>query len=196
MGLLAGISNTYGVHKLASGAMENDGPPNAWPALYDSLSSLFANRSGPAPFRQFYNFAQVTAQQAPLTAVANIFRSLSGNESLSLSQIALLSAFLITMTGGLFSLLKCRRSRSRARKPRSQRSRSTVRKTWTKSSSKTLTSSDDDYEDDEYDSNGSLRHATAPPKKEDWSSQPEQQSSDGKLSLFLKLFEIITNLNH
>lgn len=174
--------------------MENDRPPNAWPALYDSLASLFANRSGTEPFRQFYNFARVTAQRAPLTIVAKAFRSLSGDESLSLRQTALLATFLIAMAGGLFSLVKCRRSR--AKKPRSQRSRSTVRKTWTKSSSKTLTSSDDDYEDDEYDSNGSLRHATAPPKKEDWSSQPEQQSSDGKFSLLLKkTFKIGSNLN-
>ncbi|KAJ5106530.1 hypothetical protein N7456_003205 [Penicillium angulare] len=156
--------------------MGDDGSPNTFSALYESLSSHSANTSGIAAFVQLCNSARVTAQQASLTSVANLFRNLSNNDTVNWSQVAFITCIL-TMTGcGILSSFRWRR-RSSGKDNRSQRS--TIRKTSTKSSSKTLTSSDDDYEDDEYDSNGSLRHGTEPFRAaEERSSQPEQQSSD------------------
>ncbi|KAJ5629203.1 hypothetical protein N7528_002860 [Penicillium herquei] len=149
--------------------MANDGS-STLPGLY----STSQNRSGIAAFLQLYNSVRVTAQRAPLSSIATSLRNLYGND-LTYGQALFVLTCVITMAGcGLFAAFK--RRRSSPKKPRSQRS--STRKT-SKSSSRTLTSSDDDYEDEDYDSNGSLHHATgALPKAEDWSSQPEQQSSD------------------
>lgn len=158
--------------------MGNDDSPNILSALYESLSSHSANRSGITAFVQLCNSVRVTAQQASLASVANFFRNLPKNDSVNWGQVVFLTTCLVTMAGcGIFSSF--RRRRSSTKKARSQRP--TISKTSTKSSSKTLTSSDDDYEDDEYDSSGSLRHGTKPfVTAEERSSQPEQHSSDGE----------------
>ncbi|KAJ5929171.1 hypothetical protein N7454_007019 [Penicillium verhagenii] len=157
--------------------MGNNESPNILSSLYESLSAQSANRSGLAAFLQrYYNSARVTAQQASLTSVANHLRNLYRNDKVNWGQVVFLMTCVITMAGcGIFSSL---RRRSPAKKPRSQRS--SIRKTLTKSSSKTLTSSDDDYEDEDYDSNGSLRHATLPSRPVEEYSQPEKNTSDGK----------------
>ncbi|KAJ5278956.1 hypothetical protein N7478_004328 [Penicillium angulare] len=155
--------------------MGNDGSPSTLSALYESISSHSATTSGIAALVQLCNSARVTAQQASLASIANIFRIPTKNDSVNWSQVAVITCIL-TMAGcGILSSFRGRR-RSSSKDNHSQRS---IRKTSTKSSSKTLTSSDDDYEDDEYESNGSLRHGTEPFRAaEERSSPPEQQSSD------------------
>lgn len=158
--------------------MGSDGSSSA-SNLYNSLSltSQSLNRSGIAAFRQL-----VAAQRACFTSVANYVSSLYRNDTVNWGQVVFLSTCVITMAGcGLITSFIRRRW---SRKGRSS-SRGSVRKTSsTKSnkSTKTLTSSDDDYEDDDYDSNGSLRHGTDPnqTKATEWSAEPQQQSSDGK----------------
>ncbi|KAJ6144404.1 hypothetical protein N7470_008299, partial [Penicillium chermesinum] len=118
-----------------------------------------------------------------LGAVAAYYRTFFRNDSVNWGQVVFLATCLITMAGcGLLSTL-LRRHKSPTKKSRFLRP--SLRKTWTKSksstkSSKTLTSSDDDYEDDEYDSNGSLRHATAASlrKAAQWSSESEKGTCD------------------
>lgn len=170
--------------------MGNNDSPNTLATLFQSLSTQTANRSGLGAFVQLYNSARVTAQQASLSSVANSLRNLHRNETVNWGQVVFLITCVITMAGcGIFSSL---RRRSPAKKPRSQRS--SIRKTLSKSSSKTLTSSDDDYEDEDYDSNGSLRHATLPSRTPEEYSQPKKKTCDGK-SKSLPVAEIISNSN-
>ncbi|KAJ5586952.1 uncharacterized protein N7459_002717 [Penicillium hispanicum] len=157
--------------------MGSDGSSDSLSALYDSLSSQSSHRSGIAALLHRCNSARVAAQQASWTCVANYFRTLYGNDSVNWGQVVFLTTLMITMAGcGLLSRL-VRRKRSPAKKVRSRRP--ALRKSSTKSSTKTLTSSDEDYEDEDYDSNGSLRHGTNPqPTATEWSSQSRLQSSD------------------
>lgn len=157
--------------------MGNNDSLNTLATLFQSLSSQTANRSGLGAFVQLCNSARVAAQQTSFSSVANFLRNLHRNETVNWGQVVFLITCVITMAGcGIFSSL---RRRSPAKKPRSQRS--SIRKTLSKSSSKTLTSSDDDYEDEDYDSNGSLRHATLPSRPAEEYSQPKQKTCDGKL---------------
>lgn len=169
--------------------MGNNDSPNTLATLFQSLSSQTANRSGLGAFVQLCNSARVAAQQTSFSSVANSLRNLHRNETVNWGQVVFLITFVITMAGcGIFSFL---RRRSPAKKPRSQRS--SIRKTLSKSSSKTLTSSDDDYEDEDYDSNGSLRHATLPSRPAEEYSQPKQKTCDGK-SKSLSVAETMPNL--
>ncbi|KAJ5654402.1 hypothetical protein N7490_001405 [Penicillium lividum] len=157
--------------------MGNNDSPNKLIKFFESLSSESSNRSRIGAFVQLCSEARAAAQQASFSSVANSLRNLYRNDGVNWGHFVFLMTCVITMAGcGIFSSL---RRRSPAKKPRSQRS--TIRKTLTKSSSKTLTSSDDDYEDEDYDSNGSLRHATLPSRATDeHASQPEKNTSDGK----------------
>lgn len=159
--------------------MGNDDADSSISALYESLSQSF-NRSGFAAVFHLYHSARIAAQQATLASVAASLRSLYRNESLNWGQVALLSTCFITMVGcGLLSSLIWR-GLSLERKS-SSRPRTGLRMRSTRSSTKTLTSSDDDYEDDDYDSNDSLRHGTEPHRQAtEWSSEPQQQTSDGE----------------
>lgn len=159
--------------------MGNDGVGSSISALYESLSLQLLNTSGIAAVRHLYHSARIAAQQASPSELAAYLRSLYHNESVNWGQVAFLTTCAITMVGcGLFSSLVWRMRSPEKRK--SSRPRFGLRKGSTKSSTRTLTSSDDDYEDDDYDSNGSLRHGTQPHRQAtEWSSEPQQQTSDG-----------------
>lgn len=159
--------------------MGNDDADGSISAIYELLSQSF-NRSGFAAIFHLYHSARIAARQLTLASVATSLRSLYRNESLSLGQVALLSTCLIAMVGcGLLSSLIWRGRLLEGKS--SPRPRMGLRKRSTKPSNKTLTSSDDDYEDDDYDSNGSLRHGTEPHRQAtEWSSEPQQQTSDGE----------------
>jgi hypothetical protein len=156
--------------------MGNNDSPKFLATLFQSLSPQTTNRSGLEAFVQLCNSARVAAQQASFTSVANSLRNLYRNDTVNWGQVVFLITCVITMAGcGIFSSFR-RRS---AKKPRSQRT--SIRKTLSKSSSKTLTSSDDDYEDEEYDSNGSLRHAILPSRVAEGNPcQPKKKTCDGK----------------
>lgn len=160
--------------------MGNDGAGSLISALYESLPSQSFNTSGIAAVLHLYHSARIAAQQVSLCSVAASLRSLHRNESLNWVQVAFLTTS-ITMVGcGLFLSLVWR-GRSLEKSKSSSRPRLGLRKRSTKSSTRTLTSSDDDYEDDDYDSNGSLRHGTEPHRQAtEWSSHPQQQTSDGE----------------
>lgn len=148
-------------------------------SLASLLTSSHSDRSGTI-FVHVYSSLRLTAQQLSSGTVATYCRNLLRNDSVNWGQVVFLATCVITMAGcGLLSTI-FRRRQSPTKKPRSIRP--SFRKTSTKSSSKTLTSSDDDYEDDEYDSNGSLRHATAHSlqKVAQWSSESEDGTCDGK----------------
>lgn len=163
--------------KVQKTIMGSNNPPGTLSALSDSL---FSYRLGISAALSHCNSARVAAQQANWSSVANYINTLHHNDSINWGQVVFLTTCVMTMAGcGLLSRLVWRR-----RSPKKTHSkRLTVRKTSTKSS-KTLTSSDDDYEDEEYDSNGSLHHGTNPQiTTTEWSSQPQEQSSDGKTNL-------------
>ena len=160
--------------------MGKDGAPNSLSTFYGALSSQSLDHSGLTAVWHFCNEARLAAQRSTLSDVANYLHSLYRNDSVNRGQIVFLTTLVIAMTGcGLLSRLVRRR-----RSDKTRSSRFSIRKITSKSSTKTLTSSsDDDYEDDEYDSNSSLRHATNPQQKApEWSVQPQQQSSDGRIS--------------
>jgi len=160
--------------------MGNDGAPDSFGTLCGSLSSRSFDSSGLAAVWQLCNEARLAAQRATLRDVAIYLHTLFRNDSVNRGQIVFLTALVIAMAGcGLLSRLIRRRRSSDKSRP----SRFFVRKTSSKSSTKALKSlSDDDYEDDEYDSNGSLRHsADLQQKPPEWSAQAQQQSPDGKL---------------
>lgn len=163
--------------------MRNDGAPDLLSTLYGTLSFQSFDRSGLTAVWHFCNEARLAAQRSTLSDVAYYLHSLYRNESVNRGQIVFLGTLVIAMAGcGLLSRLVRRR-----RSDKTRSSRFSIRKITSKSSTKTLTSSsDDDYEDDEYDNNGSLRHATNLQQKDpEWSAQPQQQSSDGKILLTL-----------
>lgn len=151
-------------------------------ALYDSLTAQPPNRPGAAAA-----LGAVHQLWDPLRALPKSLRNLYHHEFVNRGQIVFLTTFMITMAGcGLLSLLLRRKPAS---KP-SQYKRLPTRKRVRNSGSKTPTSSssEDDFEDEEYDSNGSLRHGTDPkyPPK-DWSSEPQTQTSDGMWIFFENL---------
>lgn len=148
-------------------------------SLYDSLSltSQSINRSGIAAFRQL-----LAAQRASFAFVANYFSSLYRNDTVNWGQVVFLSTCVVTMAGcGLITSF-IRRKWSKKGRSKSQRSKRNPSSTKSNKSTKTLTSSDDDYEDDDLDSSGSIRHGTDPShaKATQWSAEPQQQSSDGE----------------
>ncbi|KAJ5568323.1 hypothetical protein N7450_010809 [Penicillium hetheringtonii] len=156
--------------------MGSDSSPST-SSLYDSLSLIpqSLNRSGTAAFRQL-----VAAQRASFAFVANYISSLYHNDSVNWGQVVFLSTCVVTMAGcGLITSF-IRRKWSQKGRSGSQRSKRNPSSTRSNKSTKTLTSSDDDYEDDDLDSSGSLRHGTDPShaKATQWSAEPEQQSSD------------------
>jgi hypothetical protein len=148
-------------------------------ALYDSLSSQ-PKKSGIATLLRYYHSLRATAENISFSSVAHSLRGLYRNDTVNWGQIVFLTTCVIAMAGcGLLSSL-VRRKRSGSGVSRAQRP--SIRKSLTKSSSKTLSSSEeDDYEDEDYDSNASLRHGTNPnyKPKENWLSEPQKQSSDG-----------------
>lgn len=163
--------------------MGSDGSFSA-SSLYDSLShtSQTLNRSGIAVLRQL-----VAAQRASYTSVTNYVSSIYHNDNLSWSEIVFLSTCITTcaatMVGcGIVSSFIRRKWFRNGRSSSSQRWARNPSSTKSNKSTKTLTSSDDDYEDDDYDSNGSLRHGMDPSQARatEWSAEPQQQSSDGK----------------
>ncbi|KAJ5477385.1 hypothetical protein N7539_007529 [Penicillium diatomitis] len=128
-----------------------------------------------ATVQDLYHSARIAAQDISLLSVADSFRSLYRNGTLNWSQLAVLSTCVITMVGcGVFSSFVWRKRVTDKTRPGLG-----LRKRSAKSPTKILTSSDDDYEDDDYDSNSSLRHGAAPHRQATaWSSHPQQQSSD------------------
>ncbi|KAF3394064.1 hypothetical protein F1880_005144 [Penicillium rolfsii] len=146
--------------------MGNDGVGSSISAFFESLSLQSLKRSG------------IAAQQASPSSLAAYFRSIYHNGTVNWGQVAFLTTCTITMVGcGLFSSLVWRWRSPEKRK--SSRPRFRLRKGPSKTSTRTLTSSDDDYEDDDYDSNGSLRHGTEPHRQAtEWSSESQQQTSD------------------
>ncbi|KAJ5157234.1 uncharacterized protein N7482_008334 [Penicillium canariense] len=161
--------------------MGSNGAAGSIFALYESLSFQSFNRLGLSAVLHLYHSARIAAQQASLSSVTHCLRSLYRNENVNWGQVVFLTTCVITMAGcGLLSFV--RRSRSSEKKKSSSRPRLSLRKRSTRSSTRTLTSSEDDYEDEDYDSNGSLHHGTEPHRKAtSWSSQPQQQTSDGKI---------------
>ncbi|KAJ5894111.1 hypothetical protein N7495_005802 [Penicillium taxi] len=151
--------------------------PESLSAAFDSLASQPSPRSGIEAFLYHCSAARVAAQRASFTSVAKYLRNLYRHEVLSWSHILFLTTFVITMAGcAIFS-----RPFWRKRSPQKKKFRpSGLRKRTSKSSSKTLTSSDDDYEDEDFtSSNGTLRNDTdSLDTSQEWSSQPEQQTSD------------------
>ncbi|CAG8311493.1 unnamed protein product [Penicillium nalgiovense] len=131
---------------------------------------------GVAAVLRFFHSVRAAFQNASSASIASSFRALYRNDNVNWGHFVFLTTCLIAMTGcGLLSsLVKRRRSGSKA--PRAQRP--AVRKRLNKSS-KSLSSSEEDYEDEDYDSNASLRHGTNPNyKKKDWPSDTQQESSD------------------
>ncbi|KAJ5678238.1 uncharacterized protein N7477_003871 [Penicillium maclennaniae] len=156
--------------------MGNDGAPNSLSTIYGVFSSQLLDRSGLSAVWHFCNEARVAAQRSTLSDVANYLQFLYRDESVNRGQIVFLTTLAIAMAGCGFLSCLVRRRRS----DRTRLSRFSIRNITSKSSTRTLTSSsDDDYEDDEYDSNGSLRHATNPQQKApEWSMQSQQQTAD------------------
>ena len=143
-------------------------------ALYDSLTSQFKSIA----VLRFFHSLRATFQNASFASIASSFRGLCRNDNVNWGQVVFLTTCVIAMSGcGLLSsLVKRRRSGSNT----SRAERPAVRKRSNKSS-KSLSSSEEDYEDEDYDSNASLRHGTNPNyKKKEWPSDTQQQSSDGK----------------
>lgn len=144
-------------------------------ALCDSLTTR--SKSVAAVLR-FFHSARAAFQNASFASIASSFRGLYRNDNVNWGQVVFLTTCLIAMTGcGLLSsLVKRRQSGSKA--PRAQRPAVGKR---SNKSSKSLSSSEEDYEDEDYDSNASLRHGTNPNyKKKEWPSDTQQQSSDGR----------------
>ncbi|KAJ6152773.1 hypothetical protein N7497_007092 [Penicillium chrysogenum] len=142
-------------------------------ALCDSLTTR--SKSVAAVLR-FFHSARAAFQNASFASIASSFRGLYRNDNVNWGQVVFLTTCLIAMTGcGLLSsLVKRRQSGSKA--PRAQRPAVGKR---SNKSSKSLSSSEEDYEDEDYDSNASLRHGTNPNyKKKEWPSDTQQQSSD------------------
>lgn len=147
-------------------------------ALYDSLTSQ-PKPSSVATILRFFHSVRAAAQNASFSSVASSFRGLYRNGNVNWGQVVFLTTCVVAMTGcGVLSSL-VRRRRSGSKASRAQRPASRKRSI---KSSKTLSSSEEeDYEDEDYDSNASLRHGTNPNyKKEDWPSDTQQQSSDGR----------------
>ncbi|KAI2788809.1 hypothetical protein POX_e06830 [Penicillium oxalicum] len=124
--------------------------------LHESLNTEgLPDWPGIAIFQNLYHSARIAAQDISLLSLADSLRSIYQDGTVNWNQLAVLSTFVITMVGWW------------------------LRKRSAKSPTKVLASSDDDYEDDDYDSNGSLRHGTEPHRQAtEWSSQPQQQTSD------------------
>lgn len=131
----------------------------------------------PAAISRLVNSIRSTTPNSPFSDIAGYFRGLYRNDKVNWGQVVFLTTCVVAMTGcGLVSSL-VRRKWSRS--PLAQKSS----RNGSKSSSKGLSSSEeDDYEDEDYDSNASLRHGTNPnyKPKEDWLSEPQKQISDGK----------------
>lgn len=134
-----------------------------------------AYRSGTTISRLLDSIRTATVN-GPLSDITGYFCGLYRNDKVNWSQVVFLTTCVVAMTGcGLVSSL-VRRKWSRS--PLAQK----TSRNNSKSSSKGLSSSEeDDYEDEDYDSNASLRHGTNPnyKPKEDWLSEPQKQSSDG-----------------
>lgn len=147
-------------------------------ALYDSLTAE-AKRSGVASILQYFQPVRTTVQNAYLSSVASSLRGLYHNDKVNWGQVVFLTTCLIAMTGcGLLSSLMTRKL-SWSKGSRAQRLAAC--KSLTKSSKSLSSSEDEDYEDEEYDSNASLRHGTNPNYKvKDTQLEPRQQSSDGR----------------
>lgn len=159
--------------------MGNNGASDSISALYEYLASQPSfNQSGFAVFRQFYNEACVAVRRASLSSGGNYILSLYRKESGDRGKAVFLTTFIIAMAGcGLLTSLLRRRWPSDQTRP----VRPTARKTSSKSSTRTLTSSDDDYEDEEDVSHKSMRHKTDSQRQAaEWSAQPQHQSSNGK----------------
>ncbi|OQD87112.1 hypothetical protein PENANT_c006G01754 [Penicillium antarcticum] len=147
-------------------------------ALYDSLTSQ-PNNSGFAAILRYYHSVRATVHNTSFSSVANFLRGLYRNDTVNWGQVVFLTTCVIAMAG--CGLLSCLIRHKRSGSDGSRAQRPSIRKSLTKSSSKTLSSSEeDDYEDEDYDSNASLRHGTNPnyKPKEDWLSEPQKQSSD------------------
>ncbi|OQE46786.1 hypothetical protein PENCOP_c001G06198 [Penicillium coprophilum] len=145
-------------------------------ALFDSLTSQ-SKSSSVAAILQFFHSARAAAQNASFSSIANYFRGFHRNDEVNWGQVVFLTTCVVAMTGcGLLSsLLRRKRPGSNA----SHAQRTTARKSLTKSSKILSSSEEEDYEDEDYDSNASLRHGTNPNyKKKDWPSDTQQQSSD------------------
>ncbi|KAJ5834861.1 hypothetical protein N7447_000887 [Penicillium robsamsonii] len=142
-------------------------------ALYDSLTSQ-SKPSSVATILRFFHSVRAATQNASFS-IASSFRGLFRNDDVNWGQVVFLTTCVLAMTGcGLLSSL--RRKQSELKYARAQRS--AARNSSTKSS-KFLSSSEEDYEDEDYNSNASLRHGTNPNyKKKDWPSDTQQQSSD------------------
>jgi hypothetical protein len=148
-----------------------------------SLYDLPSQTRSVAAVSRFFNSIQVATQNLSPTAVASYLHGLYRNDTVNWGQVVFLTTCVIAMTGcGMLSSLVRRKASPSARAQRPARKGSSAR-----SSSKTLSSSEDDYEDEDYDSNASLRHGTNPnyKPKEDWLSEPQKQSSDGRSPHFL-----------
>ena len=139
--------------------------------MYDPPS-----RSGTATISRLLDSIRAATTTGPLSDLSGYFCGLYRNDKVNWGQVVFLTTCIVAMTGcGLVSSL-VRRKWSRSSVPRRTSRHSS------KSSSKALSSSEeDDYEDEDYDSNASLRHGTNPnyKPKEDWLSEPQKQSSDG-----------------
>lgn len=132
--------------------------------LFDSLTSQSSTRSSPA--LQFWNSLRASISSfVPFSYLRDLYR----NEYWR--QIVFLTTVAVAMAGCGFLSSLLRRARSSEKK--AQLKQSTVHK----SSINSSTSSDDDYEDEESDSNGSLRHSND--LSHDWPSEPQEQTSDG-----------------
>lgn len=146
--------------------------------LHESLNTEgLPDWPGIAIFQNLYHSARIAAQDISLLSLADSLRSIYQDGTVNWNQLAVLSTFVITMVGcGVFSSFLLRERFSGKSRPGLG-----LRKRSAKSPTKVLASSDDDYEDDDYDSNGSLRHGTEPHRQAtEWSSQPQQQTSDGE----------------
>ncbi|CAL5867340.1 uncharacterized protein PFLUO_LOCUS1555 [Penicillium psychrofluorescens] len=131
--------------------------------LFDSLTSQSSTRSSPA--LQFWNSLRASISSfVPFSYLRDLYR----NEYWR--QIVFLTTVAVAMAGCGFLSSLLRRARSSEKK--AQLKQSTVHK----SSINSSTSSDDDYEDEESDSNGSLRHSND--LSHDWPSEPQEQTSD------------------
>ncbi|KAJ5384692.1 hypothetical protein N7517_002603 [Penicillium concentricum] len=150
--------------------------PDAISALYDSLTSQ-SKPSSVAAILRFFHSVRAAAQNVSFSSIASSFRGLYRNDDVNWGQVVFLTTCVIAMTGcGLLSSL-LRRKQSGLNASRAPRA--AARKSSSKSSKILSSSEEEDYEDEDYDSNASLRHGTNPNyKKKDWPSDTQQQSSD------------------
>ncbi|KAJ5354802.1 hypothetical protein N7541_005846 [Penicillium brevicompactum] len=145
----------------------------------------------PAAISRLVDSIRSTTSNSPFSDISGYFRGLYRNDKVNWGQVVFLTTCVVAMTGcGLISSLVRRKWSRSPLSPRSSRNGS-------KSSSKGLSSSEeDDYEDEDYDSNASLRHGTNPnyKPKEDWLSEPQKQSSDGKWTSLVLGSDDLANL--